>query len=225
MVSQLWSRLFQRAPVRERRVRTSNSANSLRLVIGISLLGAGQLLSGCSCRRDHDSLARASLDTPRGAVRAFAAYMRSGLHDLEYRCFSSGFVARNQLSYLTYAEARDELSRRQPWLELFASPTIVGDTERGEGRHDVDVRLGGSTYRVNLVREETFRICAADELLADDYTDFRARLTIVERPDGGAELVARLPLPQADIDLDSATSVVLQRLWKIDGVAPLDRSD
>lgn len=188
----------------------------------LALLVGALISTGCSCRRDREELARASLATPRGTVEAFAAYMRSGLHDLEYRCFSSDFVARNKLSYLTYAEAREELSRRQPWLELFASPTIVGDSERGEGRHDVDVRLGGRTHRVNLVREETFRISAADELLADDYTDFRARLKLVERPEGGAELVARLPLAAADIDLEAATSVVLQRLWKIDGVAPLD---
>lgn len=151
--------------------------------------------------------------------------MRSGLHDLEYRCFSSDFVARNKLSYLSYAEARDELSRRQPWLELFASPTIVGDWERGEDRHDVDVRLAGRTHRVNLVREDSFRISAADELLANDYTDFRARVKVVARAGGGAELVTRLPLPAADIDLEAATSVVLQRVWKIDGVAPLDSPD
>ncbi len=204
-------------------VGTAGAARSWALGLGwtfLTLLG-----TGCSCRREHQALARASLESPRGAVEAFAAYLRAGLHEYEYRCFSADFTARNQLSLFTYAQAREELARRQPWLELFATPEVVGEIARGGGRHDVDVRLGGRTYRVNLVREETFRISADDELLANDFTDFASRLELEQRSGGGAQLVARLPLPSADIDLERATSVVLQRLWKIDGVAPLDSPD
>lgn len=196
-----------------------------RWAFGLAWLCLSMLGASCSCRREQQTLARATLESPRGAVEAFAAYLRAGLHEYEYRCFSTDFTARNKLSLFTYAQAREELARSQPWLELFATPEVVGEIARGGGRHDVDVRLGGRTYRVNLVREETFRISAADELLANDFTDFAARLQLEQRPNGGAQLVARLPLDTADIDLDRATSVVLQRLWKIDGVAPLDSPD
>ncbi len=209
------------ADVGERVVRRTVARWALTVgLAGVSMVGAS-----CSCRREQQALVRASLESPRGAVEAFATYLRAGLHENEYRCFSGDFTARNQLSLFTYAQAREELARRQPWLELFAKPEFVGEIARGVGRHDVDVRLGGRTYRVNLVREETFRISADDELLANDFTDFAARLRLEPQPDGGAQLVARLPLPTADIDLERATSVVLQRQWKIDGVAPLDSPD
>jgi hypothetical protein len=196
----------------------------LRTVLLAATLGV-VLTSACRCGPKLEAVAHANLDTPRATVEAFGAYMRAGLHDLEYRCFSADFTARNQISFFTYAEAREELARSQPWLELFAAPKVVAEIARGDERHDVDVRLAGRTYRVNLVREETFRISAGDLILAEQATDFAGRLALEPRAEGGASLVARLPLPSADIDLSAATSVVLQRRWKIDGVAPLDTPD
>jgi len=179
-------------------------------------------LAGCgSCRADLPLIARASLETPRGTVEAFAAYLRSGLHEFEYRCFSVDFTRRNQLSLFTYAEGREELAREQPWLELFAHPKIVGEAARGRDRHDVDVRLGGRTFRVNLVREESFEIRAGEDTLASDLTRFDERVALQATASGNWEVVARVPVADADIDLAGATAVVLRSVWKIDGVTPL----
>lgn len=184
---------------------------------------AGALLSSCcACGPRAQAVAEATLDSPRATVEAFGAYLRAGLHEFEYRCFSADFCRRNQISYFSYAEEREELARRQPWLELFASPTVVADIPRGADRHDVDVRLGGRTYRVNLVREETFRISTSDGALIEDRLDFERRVLAREAANASTELVARLPVPAADIDLSAVTSISLQRRWKIDGVGPLD---
>ncbi len=206
-----------------RRVTQLPSAHRRAGLVAAALAVA--LTGACRCGPKLEAVAHANLDTPRATVEAFGAYMRAGLHDLEYRCFSADFTARNQISFFTYAEAREDLARSQPWLELFATPKVVAEMARGDERHDVDVRLAGRTYRVNLVREETFRISAGDLILAEEATDFASRLALEPRASGGADLVARLPLPSADIDLSTATSVVLQRRWKIDGVAPLDTPD
>lgn len=180
-------------------------------------------LAGCtSCRADLPLIARASLETPRGTVEAFAAYLRSGLHEFEYRCFSVDFTRRNQLSLFTYAEGREELARAQPWLELFAHPKIVGEAARGGGRHDVDVRLGGRTFRVNLVREESFEIRAGEETLASDLTRLDERLALQATPEGKWEVVARVPIADADIALPSVSAIVLRSVWKIDGVTALN---
>jgi hypothetical protein len=221
--------MIRRAATRSSGLRPTPRARVHKARVGAAIWIAatfGALLaSACTCGPGREALARASLDTPRGTVEAFGAYMRAGLHDLEYRCFSTDFKARNKLSYFSYAEARDELARSQPWLELFATPKVVGEIAREDDRHDVDVRLAGRTYRVNLVREETFRISAGDEILAEELSDFERLLSLEKSADGGALLVARLPLPSADIDLSATTSVALQRRWKIDGVAPLDSPD
>ncbi|MBL8804921.1 MAG: hypothetical protein JNN27_23185 [Planctomycetes bacterium] len=178
-------------------------------------------LAGCgSCRADLPLIARASLETPRGTVEAFAAYLRSGLHEFEYRCFSVDFTRRNQLSLFTYAEGREELARKQPWLELFAHPKIVGEVAHGGDRHDVDVRLGGRTFRVNLVREESFEIRAGEDTLASDLTRLDERVALEATANGKWEVVARLPIADADIDLSSVSAVVLRSVWKIDGVTP-----
>jgi hypothetical protein len=179
-------------------------------------------LTGCgSCRADLPLIARASLETPRGTVEAFAAYLRSGLHEFEYRCFSVDFTRRNQLSLFTYAEGREQLAREQPWLELFAHPKIVGEAARGGGRHDVDVRLGGRTFRVNLVREESFEIRAGEDTLASELTRLEERVAVQATANGKWEVVARVPIADADIDLSRVSAVVLRSVWKIDGVTPL----
>lgn len=185
----------------------------------------GVVAPGCRLCAKPDALARASLETPAGTVRAFGAYMKSGLHDLEYGCFSYGFKERHGLSLFTYAQGRAELARSQPWLEFFASPKILGERALGPDRHDVDVRVAGRTYRVNLVREERFQISAGDELLAEEFVALAEVLEVEPDARGGPELVARLPLASADIDLSRASSVVLRREWRIDGVGPLDSSD
>jgi hypothetical protein len=182
--------------------------------LGVLLAVGG--LAGCRCTPKHASeLARADFDTPRHTLDAFRAYASADLYDLEYRCFSRAFTRTRQISVLNYSEARADLKRRQPWLFWFDSE-VVAERELDERQHVLDVRVAGRTVRVKLVREETFRIWAGEELLNDGPLALSGALTLVDGPSGRSMLTATLPTGEAAVDPTQITRVTLERCWKID---------
>ena len=116
------------------------------------------VLGACNCIPEHASvLARADFETPRHTLESFRAYAGAELYDLEYRCFSHAFTARNHISILNYSEARKQLKRDKPWLFWFDS-RVVAEQVIDQRQHVLDVEIAGRTVHVKLVREETFRI-------------------------------------------------------------------
>jgi hypothetical protein len=173
-------------------------------------------LGACNCIPKHASeLAHADFETPRHTLASFRAYAGAELYDLEYRCFSHAFTARNKISILNYSEARAQLKRDKPWLFWFDSQ-VVADKVLDERQHVLDVQVAGRTVRVKLVREETFRIWAGEELLADGEIDLRRALALVGDPSGRSTLTASLPIGTRVVDPSQVTRVTLDSAWKID---------
>jgi hypothetical protein len=168
-------------------------------------------------------MVRARQDTPLHALEAFQVYLRADLYEHEYKCFSRRFLDSFQppISLFTYAEARDRLASELPWFKLFAQAEVVAEERVDERTHRVVVELAGRTLRVNLVREDFFRIWFGDEV--HDGRAALERLARIEDTAGGERaLVARLPLDSAERTLAGLTSVTLERIWKIDSVEPVE---
>ena len=174
------------------------------------------VLGACNCIPKHAALlARADFETPRHTLESFRAYAAADLYDLEYRCFSNGFKTRNQISILNYSEARTQLKRDKPWLFWFDS-RVVAEQVLDERQHVLDVQVAGRTVRVKLVREETFRIWAGEELLADGALDLRGTLALVGDSGGRSAVQATLPIGNRTVDPSQVTRVTLDTSWKID---------
>jgi hypothetical protein len=182
--------------------------------------------AACACPSRGD-YARAGLETPERALESFRIYFAAGLHDLEYRCFSTEFKRRNALSLLGYGEARAELERRQPWLGWIArrEPGIVESRPGSDGEHFLDLRVGGRTVRVRMVREDFFRIWAADELVGDGLEAFEDLVRFERGPDGLPTLHAQVELGAEIADPRTITRVTVERVWKLDELWELSPSE
>jgi len=180
----------------------------------LCLVAAAALALGCVCPARPVDVADASFRTPERTLRSYQAYLASDLVDWEYRCYSSDFRRRNGISLATYTEARAQLFAEKPWLKLFAKAEIVGQWADEDGSHVIEARIAGRTLHVRLVREDSFEILAGDRLLTDGRADFDRLVRVTERPEGPL-LEARIPA-KPGLDLRQATTVLLERAWKID---------
>jgi hypothetical protein len=181
--------------------------------VGLAALLAA---SACACPRGPRDLADAGFATPQATVRSYQSFMAYDLRDWEYRCFSQGFRARNQLSFASYAEGRDRLLARQPWLKSIAGARLLGDRPGSSGEHWVDLRVLGRTVHVRLVREEFFEIRSSEGLLADGDGRLVDWLSVEELAPAGSVLHARAPTPRPAQALAQASEVRFAREWKID---------
>ncbi len=183
------------------------------LLLALCLAGLPQ---ACRCA-DPAALVSARRDSPRATVEAFQRYLEADLYEQEYGCFSTGFRRANGLSLFGYSEFRDRLEREQPWFGLIASASVTRERSLGAGVHVVELSTLGRTLRVRLVREEFFRVRAADGY-ADGRADMEKMVRIEARPGGGEEWVLRVPREASETSVGDLTSVTLERLWLIDGV-------
>jgi hypothetical protein len=170
-------------------------------------------LAACVCPAPAADVADANFRTPLGAFKAYQAYLASDLVDWEYRCYSADFRRREELSLGTYTEARALLLEERPWLKLFAKAEVVREWALDERAHVIEARVGGRTVHVRLVREDSYEIRAGSELLADGYAPFEELVRTHETPEGTlveARVPARTP------NLPRATSLSIERTWKID---------
>ena len=212
-----------RTPPRLPGQRTVTRLRQLRTPVALTFALLATLAgSGCVCRPAPAELVAARRDSPRHTVEAFSTYVQGGLYEQEYYCFSRDFRRRNGgLTLQIYGEVRDRLRREQPWLDWFAKVEVVGEESLGEGVHQVLARVAGRTMAVRLVREDFWRIVAADGRLVDGRGRFEEWVRVEPGRDGDSLLHARLPLGEADMDFSTLTSVSVERLWKIDDVRPL----
>jgi hypothetical protein len=194
-----------------------------RLELPAIAQGLGALLlalacGACLCGPSAQSLLDARRDTPQHALEAFQTFFRAGLYTEEYRCFSRDFVRRNGLSLFTYSEFRD----RQPWLKWFAKASVQAERASGEGVHDFEVSVAGRTLRVRMVREDFWQIRREDEVLADGYGRFEELLRPAPQDGTSSGVTLHLPAEDTALEVRTATSVAVERLWKIDDVLELE---
>lgn len=189
------------------------------MLAGWAALACACCVSAPSARQVVD----ARLDSPRQTLEAFQTFLRADLLDQEYRCFSASFLRSFEppISFFTYAEARDRLAREQPWFKLFATAEVVSEESLGERRHGLIVEVAGRTWRVNMVREDFFRIRWSEGAEEGGRAALENLVRIDAEGPAGPELAARLPLVEAERDLARLSSATVERLWKIDSVEPL----
>jgi hypothetical protein len=157
--------------------------------------------------------------TPERAFKTLQTAFAADLPDLEYRCFSEDFLARNRISQLAYREARAQMLREKPWMVYFAKAKVEASKPAGEGRHRIQAEVGGTHFRVDLVREDRFYIYSGADLLADGVVDFERATRRGRDSRGGALFAAEARVDPDDyenVDLERATELRVERRWKID---------
>ena len=142
------------------------------------------LLAACVCPPDPAVIADAHFRTPEAALESYQAYVAADLVDWEYRCYSADLRRREGLSLGTYAEARAQLLAGRPWLKLIAKAEVLRQWSLDERAHVIEVRVGGRTVHVRLVREDSYEIRSGEALLADGYAPFETLVRSIEAPEG-----------------------------------------
>ena len=202
-----------------RRARTLHAQR--RLAPLLALVAA---LPACLCPPKAEDLLATGFRTPRQTFESFKTFLRADLPIQEYLCFSAGFRHRNGLSATTYAEAREQLFKEQPWIRLVAKAEVSGERVVSADEHWFDAEVLGRTVRVKLVREAFFEIFASGELVADDYAPFDG-LVKVHGEGQEAVLTARIPFDASEADLASLSEVQVARHWRIDDLRELGDDD
>jgi hypothetical protein len=161
--------------------------------------------------------------TPLQTVRTFQTAVRAEEPDLELRCFSSAFRARNHISRLTWREFFEELQKQQPFLRKgIADAEVEGDIDQRGGRARVRLASHGVELRVDLVLEDFGQVWTGDSLLVDEDLKFSdpEHTGLQEGAAGGRWFYGRLALP-AEAPTSKITELRLAREWKIDGIESL----
>ena len=164
---------------------------------------------------------------PVQTFETFRLAFRGDLLDLEYRCLSSGFQRRNQLSQLGYREFRDELVAQEPLLRLALHKAEVVEIDRGTTRSRIVARAWRATFVLDFVREDFWEIWGGSELLADaSVDDMRAEgyLRASKTPDGTPWLVGQIPL-EGLADPERITEARIGSEWKIDDFQVIDSDE
>lgn len=201
-----------------REVTTSAAKTSAALLFAAVTLVLGTTTSCCLFVRPPDAreLLATGFRTPEQTLRTFQVGWRADEPDLELRCFSSGFRARNQLSKLTYREFRDRLVAAQPFLRLgIADAELDGPPERRGDRMFARATTHGRTLEFELVRDEFVEAWAGGERVADSYAPFADHHTIETLPEGGRRFWGYAALPPG-ADAEQLTELRVGREWKID---------
>ncbi len=184
------------------------------------------ILGSCVCPPTPEDVLQIGFRTPEQAFRTFQTATRLDDPDLELRCFSKGFRERNQISQLTWREAREELYRRQPWLRVGIVGADVVEREVREPRARLRIDTAAGDYQVLLVREDFTEGWAGGERVFDEELSHETHLPWDEATgiragsNGRSWFYGQAKLPDG-VDGDALTEVRFGREWKIDEVAPI----
>lgn len=197
------------------------------LLSAAATLLLGTATSCCLFVRPPDAreLLATGFRTPEQTLSTFQIGWRADEPDLELRCFSSGFRARNQLSKLTYREFRGRLLAEEPFLRLgIADARLEGLLERRGDRVFARAETHGRTLEFELVLDDFVEAWAGGERVTDTYAPFageHGHHTIEERADGSRWLWAYAELPR-EADAAALTELRVGREWKIDALRVRD---
>lgn len=190
------------------------------LLSAAATLLLGTATSCCLFVRPPDAreLLATGFRTPEQTLSSFQIGWRADEPDLELRCFSSGFRARNQLSKLTYREFRGRLLAEQPFLRLgIADARLDGPLERRGERVFARAKTHGRTLEFELVLDDFVEAWAGGERVTDSYAPFAEHQTVDTQPDGTRRFWAYAALPP-DADAAALTELRVGREWKIDAL-------
>ncbi len=174
-------------------------------------------------------------DTPVQAFQSFVVALRADLPHHEYRCFSSGFKARNELSRGGYLMFRDQMLKDQPLLRWALQKAtrkpehyaLEWGPNGQQAQLIVDVR--GRALSVRLTRESYLSgltqpedpLAPADKWVDKTVGDLEQEQWLFPMPNAGF-LGAQVPHPNKN--LDEVISVTVGREWKIDDIYLLEET-
>ncbi len=182
------------------------------------------LLPACVCPPEAADVLAVGFRTPEQAFRTFQTATRLDDPDLELRCFSLGFRARNHISQLTWREARAELYARQPWLRAGIAGAEIVEAQPDRGAVRLRIDTAGGEYVVVLVREDFAEAWAGGERVLDEELVWRTQTGVQKGEGEGRWVFGRTQLSPA-IDASALTELRFGREWKIDDVGELTASD
>jgi len=186
------------------------------------------VLGACVCPPTPEDVLQIGFRTPEQAFRTFQTATRLDDPDLELRCFSKGFRERNQISQLTWREAREELYRRQPWLRVGIVGADLIEREVREPRARLRIDTAAGDYEVRLVREDFAEGWAGGERvfdveLAEEDRQLPWDQATGLQPGSNGETwwYGRAKLDPS-VAGGALTEVRFGREWKIDEIGPID---
>jgi len=162
--------------------------------------------------------------SPSQAIATFQTAVRADAPELEYRCFSTGFRARNGISKVVWREAREELRSRHPWLRKgLADARVEGAIDQRGDRATAQLVTHGWHIRVGLVREDYAELWAGDRLVSDEENvSFARQSAAQEASDGRVWVSGSVLAPAGFTPEDEVTEVHVGREWKIDSFENVD---
>lgn len=182
---------------------------------------AWTLAGACVCPPEPADVLAVGFRTPEQAFRTFQTATRLDDPDLELRCFSLGFRARNRISQLTWREGRADLYARRPWLRAGIAGAEIAESRVEEGKARLRIDTAGGDYVVDLVREDYAEAWGGAQRLLDEPLAWE-RGTGVQDGEGGRRWIyGRVALPSG-VDAAAVTELRFGREWKIDEVGELE---
>ena len=204
-----------------------------RVVWVLGLLGT---VSGCVVPAPKPQQLAAydrGFSTPEGAFESLRTAFQAEVLEWEFRCFSQGFVSRNDLTQQAYRAFRPELLAQVPHLRWGLSRAIVEEVEllsptRARLLARVPVPLvEDPTLELTLVLEEYAELSRGPWVVADAES-LRGRLRVDPSRPGGYGLgsvwveLALAEEGETDASLEEGFSLLRgAREWKIDGIGGL----
>jgi len=178
------------------------------------------LFPACVCPPEAADVLAVGFRTPEQAFRTFQTATRLDDPDLELRCFSLGFRERNQISQLTWREARAELYAKKPWLRAGIVGAEIVDSQPEGGAVRLRVDTAGGDYVVVLVREDFAEAWTGAERVLDQELAWRTETGVQKGEGEGRWVFGRTKLPPG-IAAAELTEMRFGREWKIDEVGEL----
>lgn len=196
------------------------------------LLVLGALLPACCVTPPSAKEVLAyGFDTPIQAFQSFVVALRADLPHHEYRCFSSGFKARNEISRGGYLMFREELLKEEPLLRWALAKASRNpehyQVEMGPNgsRALLTIDVSGTPLTVLMARENYVSVKGQPEDpmdSAESWTD----MTVgdleeeywIHYPEGNPEFLGAL-VPRPEHNLDRLISLTVGREWKIEDIS------
>jgi hypothetical protein len=184
---------------------------------------------GCVSQPKPKEVLAYGFDTPIQAFQSFVVALRADLPHYEYRCFSSGFKKKNEISRGSYLMFRDQLLEEQPlmrWALQRASRNPADyKLEMGPNGKEalLTVNVRGRSLQVVLARESFVSVLGqpqnpldpAESWVDKNVGDLEKEVYLFPIPSAGT-LGAQVPHPNRD--LDKLISLTVGREWKIEDI-------
>lgn len=199
----------------------------------VVLLGLVMAAPGCVVPRPQpEQLAgyQRGFSTPQGAFESLRTAFQAEVLEWEFRCFSQGFIARNELTQQAYRAFRPELLAQVPHLRWGLARAQVEEVRqtsptRATLRARIPVPLAADPrLEVQLVREEYAELSEGPWVVADAES-LGGRLRVDDSTPGAYGLgsvwvqldLAREGTSEASL-AEGFSRLRGAREWKVDGI-------